>query len=270
MALTFLDKRQRNQKEKLLQVHDGYALAIKGRDDGHLTIDGDTIDYQFDINSDFEKLFDEQHDKFQLFTTKNNYTLEYAVSYDETKLLDLVNESELVAGSDSYPIVKPQSATVSYDETKQQYVCVDEVAGNKIITDSLFGAITDALTKAQTNLDITDGEKYPDIYKAPKITSDDKELQTALSLSNNAALRYIVWNMGEGVKEQITPTEISQWITYKNGKIKYDNDAIAKWVEDFCLKYKTVGKTRTIKSHNKKPVKIYGGDYGCSLIMKKP
>lgn len=75
--------------------------------------------------------------------------------------------------------------------------------------------------------------------------------------------------MGEGVKEQITPTEISQWITYKNGKIKYDNEAIADWVENFCLKYKTVGKTRTIKSHNKKPVKIYGGIMVGSLIMKK-
>ena len=256
-------------KEKLLQVHDGYALAIKGRDNGRLTIDGDAIDYQFDINSDFEKLFKEQHNEFHLFTSKNNYTLEYSVSYNETKLSELVNESDLVAGSDSYPIVKPQSASVSYDETKQQYVCVDEVPGNKIIPDALLDAITDALTKAQTNLDITDDKKYPELYKNPKIKSDDAELQTALSLSNSAALRYIVWNMGEGVKEQITPAEISQWITYKNGRIKYDNDAIADWVENFCLKYKTVGKTRTIKSHNKKPVKIYGGDYGWQLDYEK-
>jgi lipoprotein-anchoring transpeptidase ErfK/SrfK len=256
-------------RKKLLQVHDGYALTIKGREEGHLTIDGDTIDYQFDINSDFEKLFNEQHDQFHLFVSRNNYTLEYAISYDESKLSDLINQSDLVAGSESYPILKPQSATVSYDEAKQQYVCVDEILGNKIISNSLYQAVTDALKKAQSNLDITDSKKYPTIYKAPKITSDNEELQTALSLSNSAALRYIEWNMGEGVKEQITPTEISQWITYKNGKIKYDNEAIADWVENFCLKYKTVGKTRTIKSHNKKPVKIYGGDYGWQLDYEK-
>lgn len=256
-------------KKRLLQVHDGYSLAISGRNNGHLTIDGDAINYQFDINSDFEKLFDEQHKSFQLFSPKNNYTMEYSVSYDEAALSELINDSELVTGSGNYPIEKPKSATVSYDETKQQYVCVDEVPGNKIIPDALFDAITDTLKKGQTNLDITNGDKYPDIYKAPQITSDDEELQTALSLSNQAALRYIVWNMGEGVKEQITPTEISQWITYKNGKIKYDNKAIAEWVETFCLKYKTVGKTRTIKSHNKKPVKIYGGDYGWQLDYEK-
>lgn len=256
-------------KKRLLQVHENYALAIKGRDNGSLTIDGNSIDYQFDINSDFEKLFDEQHDKFHLFTSKYNYSLEYSISYDETKLTDMVGKSDLVAGSSSYPIVKPKSATVSYDESKQQYVCVEEVIGNKIIRNSLMTAITNALKKAQTNINIADEENYPDIYQKPKVTSDDEELQTALSLSNNAAIRYITWNMGEGVKEQITPTEISQWITYKNGKIKYDNEAISDWIESFCLKYKTVGKTRTIKSHNGKPVKIVGGDYGWQLDYEK-
>lgn len=118
-------------------------------------------------------------------------------------------------------------------------------------------------------MDLTDEKTYPGVYKTPKITSEDEELKTALSTCNNAAIRFIKWNMGEGVTEQITPEEISQWITYKNGKVKYDKEAISDWVEAFCLKYKTVGKTRTIKDHNGKNVKIYGGDYGWQMDYEK-
>lgn len=256
-------------KDKLIQTRKDYALAIKGRDNGSLTIDGDAIDFQFSINSDFDRLFEEQHNSIFLFPTKNDYTLDFSVAYDESKLANLVKQSDMVAGSSNYSIVSPKAATVSYNEETEQYVCVEEVKGNKIIPDALIAAITDRLKKAQTNLDITDEESYPDIYQTPKVTADDKDLQKTLSRCNNAALRYIVWDMGEGVKEQITPAEISQWITYKNDKIIYDNKAVEDWVEAFCLKYKTVGKTRTIKSHNKKTVKIYGGDYGWQIDYKK-
>lgn len=252
-------------KAKLKEKYSDYALAIKGRENGSLTISGDEIDYQFDISADFDKLYETQHDHFKLFSAKNDYTLDFAISYDAAKLSDIVLQSDLVAGSDSYPITAPKAASVQYSKEKQQYICVEEIKGNKIIPDALLTAIDDCLRQARTNLDITDEKEYPDIYKTPKLTSNDDELQNALTLCNNAALRYITWNMGEGVKEQITPTEISKWITYKNGKIKYDNDAITDWVEGFCLKYKTVGKNRKIKAHNGKTVTIVGGDYGWQL-----
>ena len=48
---------------------------------------------------------------------------------------------------------------------------------------------------------------------------------------------------------------------------------MSKWIEPFCLKYKTEGKTRTLTAHNGKKVKVEGGDYGWRLdydgIMKQ-
>lgn len=256
-------------KKNLIQAHNNYTLTIKARNNGSMTIDDDAINYRFGIGSDFDDIFSEQHNQFHLFSSKNNYTINFDVSYNQKKLSKLLKESELITGSSSYPIVKPRAATVSYSEEKQQYVCVQEINGNKLLSAAFLATVEDTLKKAETTLDLTDEKKHPDVYKAPKLTSDDEELQTALKLSNNAALRYVTWNMGEGVKEEITPAEISQWITYKNGKIKYDNEAISDWIESFCLKYKTVGKTRTITSHNKKRIKIYGGDYGWQLDYEK-
>lgn len=256
-------------KETIIQSHTNYKLVINARENGSFTITADSIHYRFEISSDFDALYEEQHTLSPLFSTQNKYTINYDVTYDRTVLSELVAHSELITGGRTYPITNPKSATVLYSQANQQYICVKEVTGNKIILNNFMTAIENSLKKADAILDITDEETYPKIYKAPKLTSDSEELQTALKLSNYAALRFITWNIGEGVKEQITPTEISQWITYKNGKIKYDNDAISDWVEAFCLKYKTVGNTRTIKSHNGKKVKIKGGDYGWQLNYAK-
>lgn len=130
---------------------------------------------------------------------------------------------------------------------------MDEVKGNKIVTDKLLDAIDECLRQAQTALDITDENKYPGLYETATSSADKAELDKMLKACNNAALRYITWTMENGVKEQITPAKISKWITYKNGKIKYKKEAIEKWVENFCLKYKTVGIDRKVKTHNKKP-----------------
>lgn len=256
-------------KKNLENTYRNYALVIKGRDNGTLTVNGDDIDYSFQISSNFDQLFQKQHKTFSLFAGKNTYDLEFDVTYDARKLRRLLRQSDLVAGSDSYQITAPKAATVTYSDEKKQYVCVKEVKGNKIRVKALLTAVEDAIHDAKTTLDITNEKTYPDVYKAPLVSSDDDKLQTAVSVCNNAAVRYITWNMGEGVKEQITPSDISKWINYKDGKIKYDQDAISDWVEAFCLKYKTVGKNRKIKAHNGKTVTIVGGDYGWQIDFDK-
>lgn len=256
-------------KKNLEKDFADYALTIKGRDNGNLVIDGKDIEYKFSINTEISSLYDKQHESFRLFSKKNKYTTKFDISYDENKLINAVTTSDMVAGSEDYTITAPKSATVKYSSEKQQYICQEEVKGNKIMADNLLSAIKSAMEKGETTLDLTDENAYPDVYKAPKYTSKSEQITTQLQVCNNTALRYITWNMGKGNVEQITPVEISKWITFKNGKIKYDNTAVEEWVEAFCLKYKTVGKTRKIKSHSGKTVKIVGGDYGWQLDYEK-
>lgn len=256
-------------KEKLKQKYSNYALLIKGRENGSLTINGEDIDYQFDISSNYDQLYETQHQAFRLFPATNHYTLDFAVSYDKEKLSELILQSDFVAGGDNYKIIAPKAATVKFSKEKQQYVYVDKIDGNKIIADSLLDAIDESLRQVQTNMDITDETKYPDMYEAASSETDETKLQEMLEACNNAALRYITWTMENGKKEQITPAKISKWITYKNGKIKYNTTAIANWVEKFCLKYKTVGINRKIKAHNGKTVTVKGGDYGWQLDYDK-
>ena len=262
-------------KKTILSKLEGYGLTISGRDEGKLTISGNDIDFELKINKEFDELFDNAHDSSPLFSGKNELTVNYDVDYDEEKLEKLVKKSDMVSGSEDYEIVKPKSAYVKYSSEKLQYECQKEVMGNTIIKSALLAGVKDALSKGETTLDINDTAEKPsshvvkDIYKAPKVTSDSPELQKQLAACNSTALRFVVWNMGKGVTEQITPKEISSWIRYREGKVKYDWDAVSDWVEEFCKKYKTVGIDRKVKMHNGKTVTVKGGDYGWQIDYEK-
>lgn len=255
-------------RETIIQQYADYGLDISGRGYGTLFFRGDEIDYNFDTGESFEQAFQDQHQQLSLISQDKSFVIDYDVTYSPDKLKDLVKNSELVKGGNIFHIQKPESAYVEYSEEKQQYVMVEEVPGNKIKVPVFLSVLDEVLLQAQTELDLTE-EKYSEVYKTPKKTTEDKELQKELTACNNAALRFIEWNMEEGVKESITPLEMSQWIHYKDGEIEYDTEAIKEWVESFCLKYKTVGKTRIIKSHTGKEVEIKGGDYGWQLNYEK-
>lgn len=248
--------------EKKLQ---DYSLSITGRDGGSLVIDKENIDLTISFHQQFDEIFQKEHAESFFLAGGEAYTINYDVTYDENKLTQFIEDSKIVQGDDDYKIVKPKSARVIFSKEKNQYECVPEVPGNQLDVNRFQEVVREALLRAETQIDISNAEKYPDVYKPVKVTSDNESLQADLKACNGAALRYIVWNMGEGVKEKITPLQISKWITCEDGKIKYDDEKISDWVEKICLKYKTVGKTRKVRMHNKKMVKVVGGDYGWQI-----
>lgn len=256
-------------REQLRSRYKDYSLSIRGRDNGALTISGSDIDFVFDFGEEFDAAWKEQHSEFQLFPKKHNYDISYNVTYDNQKLHTVVQQSELYAGSDEYSIVSPKNASVAYSKKKHQYICKEERLGNTLLLDPFLNVLHQALRHAAVSVSLTEENVESEVYEAPAITSESDILQQRLKLCNYAVVRYITWNLGSGVKEVITPNEISKWIRVGNDKITYKKTKIENWLEKLCLKYKTVGKTRKVKVHTKKIVKIVGGDYGWQLDYEK-
>lgn len=269
-----------SSKQIILSKQNGYTLTVQGRDGQTLEIDGDAIEYSMSIGDDFDECFKKQHENFVLFAPQGKYEIKYNVTYNKDKLYKIIEKSEMVKGSKEYKLRKPESAYVGFSEIDQKFTVVKEVLGNKIVKENLEKAVEDALGKAETVLNINDGgdsgdasgdgELVKDIYKAPKVTKEDKELNEQMEISNETALRYVVWKLGDGVNEMITPANIANWTKYKDGKIKYNWKKVESWVEKFCLKYKTVGETRKVKMVSSgRTVKVNGGDYGWQLNYDK-
>ncbi len=259
----------KESKKMLLDKMGNYALTIKGRENGFLTINGEEISFLFSLTNDFDKLFEQQHEHFSLFPGQDNFSARCDISYDEKKLLKILKKSDLKKGSMSYPIVKPKSAKVKFSKKKDKFICTKEVEGNKLVFKNFFAAVKETIEAGEINLDITDTEKYPDMYRRPRITSDDPQLKEKKRALNYAALRYVIWNMGKGVTEQITLAKLAKWCSYENGTVTFNDQKISDWVEAFCKKYKTTDKKRLVKMHDNRLVLVEPGDYGWQIDYER-
>ena len=90
-----------------------------------------------------------------------------------------------------------------------------------------------------------------------------------MNACNAVALRWVTWTIHKGVQESATLRISASWITYNNGKVVLDNQAMRDWMEKLCLKYKTLGGTRKFKVTQGKMIKLSGGDYGWQLDYEK-
>lgn len=262
-------KTLQESKKLILDKIGHYSLKVEGRDGGEMTIDGDDIDYEISFDKSFRNVFKKQHRSLTLPFMHYSYGAVGEASYDRDEVEDLLNDSELVQGSSSYKITKPQDAKIVYSEKKNQFVIKKEEKGNTLNVSKTMQALCKALDASQTTLNLSNESKYPDVYQQPDVTSDDSELNDEIPLYNNAGIRFLKWKIHGNVTVTVGPDEISDWLEYSDGKVTYDKDKLEDCIEKICLKYKTVGSNRTIKSHTGEKITIVGGDYGWQIDYEK-
>ena len=242
---------------------DDYVLHITGRDGAVLDILSSEIDLKADVTDTLKKIYEEEQKGFFVFNfKKHEYEEPFEVTYDEEKLEQLLRTSVLVKGDSTFKIKKPKSAYVEYSKEAGYGEIVPEDLGNTIIKSELSKVVANTLSCMEDKLNLTE-EKYADVYKKPKYTSEDEKIKEEQKAYNAYLLNWVSWDMGEGVTETIEPEDIKDWLSItKKGKVKFNKTAMSEWVEKFCLKYKTEGTTREFTTHDKKKIKVEGGDYG--------
>ena len=255
-------------REKIAKKVDNYQLEIIGKNNVSFKINGKDIDlkatYEKNLKKGFSKHFDDRS-LFGIFAN-HDYEIDLKISYNQDTLKKLINDSILINGSDDYKIEESIPDHVVYDEKTQTGKIVEGVNGNKLDPEEFRLVIKNALKNIQTKIDLTDKESYPDVYEK----STNKNIEKQLFTYNNYLLNWISWDMGEGVTETITPNDIKDWLVADDsGKVTLDKDEVDDWVEDFCLKYKTVGKKRHFTTHTGQVIEISGGDYGWRLDYDK-
>lgn len=249
-----------------------YALEIVGKDKISFKINGKDIDLAVDFESNLKKDFISHKNNRSIFGIFSNHSHEINlnVSYDQDKIEELINESILIKGSKTYEIKKSVSAHIEYDNETKSGKIVDEIEGNELDLKKFNSLVKETLNKITPKIYLNDNKKYPGIYKKCSDEVDEKKLKEQLEIYNNYLLNWITWDMGEGVTETITPENIKDWIKIdEENKVTIDKDSMGEWIEDFCLKYKTVGKKRNFTTHSGQVIEISGGDYGWRLDYEK-
>lgn len=241
-----------------------YILKIKGRNEGELDIESSTIDLKADFENVVDECFEQNHQgiTFMNILISTHYENNADIQYNEEKVKQLINTSYLITGSDKYKIEAPVNSRVEYDKKKKSGVIVKEDQGNQINQKKIYKI----LDKHIKNLSITVDLDQESAYIIPSITSDSQIVQKQLKTYNQYLLNWIEWDMGENHYETITPNHIKNWIVIKDdGSVDIDKEKLSEWIEKFCLKYKTVGITRSFKSHTGAMIEVSGGDYGWQM-----
>ena len=252
---------------------DSYELTIKGRSDGTMKISGKDIDLALTGEDEIRDIYDKQHESSILTSIfgREDGEADQLISYSRDKIAEAVAESDLVTGNNGYKITKPENATVVYSSGKRSGVVKKEVEGNQLDQKKFTEAVADMVEELETEMDITDTETFPDVYKEPTLREGDDKLKTMQDTYNQYLLHWIQWKMGDNVTETLTPDTIKDCIVVdtKNESVKISQSKLEEWIETFCLKYKTQGIARNFKTHSGKTIQISGGDYGWRLDYDK-
>jgi lipoprotein-anchoring transpeptidase ErfK/SrfK/flagellar basal body-associated protein FliL len=252
-------------KQKLDETYNNYSLTIRGRDEMVSTVLKDDIDLEVDAEKYIDEAFNKQHETFYIFAffSPQELVMEPDVSYSEEKLADVLDKSEIVAGSASHSIIAPVNALAKFSDEKGYFMVQPEVEGNKVQTEKLDEAVKNAISILASEINLED---YDDMFYAPEIRQDDENLVKTCEAYNSVALHWITWKLTDSVKISLTPQDVKAWYDLdENYNATLNQQAVQDWVENFCLKYKSVGKTRNFKTHTGSVVQVSGGDYGWQM-----
>lgn len=259
-------------KEKLQKAVDNYSLAITGQGKQKFTVDGKDVDLTADFADNLKQYYEQQQKGLSILGIfgGEDHEIDLKITYNQDKLQKLVNNTVLITGSDEYQLVPSSNAHIEYDETTKSGKMIKATVGNELNIDKFNELIVSAMNSLTTQIDLTDQEKYGEVYQQPLANISDKQLETMLNTYNSYLLNWITWNMGENKTETLSPEEIKNWLSCnEQGEIVLDQQGLSDWIEEMCLKYKTVGKARDFTTHNGTVIKISGGDYGWRLDYDK-
>ena len=240
-----------------------HVLVIKGRNNAKYELRGADIDLNANYEKQVEDCFKKTHGLFSFYKiiSGEDFDVNFDVSYNKEAFKNNLSQSFLITG-DNYTITAPVDAHVEYDKAAKSGKIIKEKQGNQLDQDKFYSYVEKSIQQLKTKVNLDKAN----VYLKPKYVQTDKEVLNELSQYNNYLCRWVRFDMGEKHYETISPKEIKDWIVIgDDASVSIDQEKMAQWVEKFCLKYKTVGKTRKFKSHTGEVLEVSGGDYGWQI-----
>ena len=240
-----------------------HVLVIKGRNNAKYELRGTDIDLNANYEKQVENCFKKTHGIFSFYKiiSGEDFDVNFDVSYNKKAFKNNLSQSFLITG-DQYTITAPESAHVEYDKKTQSGKIVKEKQGNQLNQEKFYSYVEKSIKQLKTNIDLDKAN----IYLKPKYTQNDSAIIKELNQNNNYLYRWIRYDMTEKHYETVTPKDIKNWLVINDdATVSIDQEKMSQWVEKFCLKYKTVGKTRKFKSHTGEVLEVSGGDYGWQI-----
>lgn len=241
-------------EEKLRAEAEDYLLAVHDREDRVAYISAEAINYHYESDGSVVKLMEAQN--AMLWPTviggSHDYTVEMATTYDEGKLVDLVEAMDCFKEEN---IQAPEDAYLEY--TENGYEIIPEKKGNQPLKEQIMLDVKEAIDAREAVLNLDD-----DDYAKPNVTADDPKLAQKLEVAEKYRNMSITYEI-DGYDQVLEGETILSWITIKDDlSVKVDEDMAASYAQQLASKYNTYADVREFKTSLGNTISIGGGDYG--------
>jgi len=239
-----------------------YTLNIRESGGRNEQIRADEIGLKYNTDGQFKALKDKQNSYkwiLAVFDTQDCKMIE-GVKYNKDLLKKRVDK---LACFDSANIIEPKNPTFRY--TKNGYIIVREVNGNKVNKDVLYDHVAGAILKEKTTIEL----ESINCYVKPKYTLNSKKIIDTKNEINKYVFSKITYNFGKD-KELLDGSTINKWLTVDdNLEVTFNEKGVKNYIDVISTKYNTIGKSRNFVTSSGKTINIGGGDYGWSINKVK-
>lgn len=213
--------------------------------------------------AEFEKALAEQNEYAWIgaIFVPRDYESKVVVSYDEDKFGNILSNLKDVVDENA---TKTEDAKVTFADGKN-FEIKKEVYGTEVDKDSLSKVAKTAVMTLDPNVDL----KKDKCYVQPKITSKNDNLVSACKEMNNKINLSFVYEVGNETEKVSKETLASFFKNDENGKVSFDDEAIAAFVKEMAAKYDTAGKPKTLVTYTGATVTVPGGSYGWKIDREK-
>lgn len=148
--------------------------------------------------------------------------------------------------------VRPKDAYIDPENME----VVHEVEGNLILIDSVVSTVASSISENRFRAVLDDRN-----YSHPRIRSYDPRIISTLKSFDRLTNRSITIDVANGIKEEIVPAQLKEWITYDGSRFVFDDAAINEFADSLSSRYTTYGTLRSFTTYYGSVVSVGNGYY---------
>ena len=231
-----------------------YVLKIKELDRKEKITAAD-VQLEYVDDGKIDELMEKQEEGKWLFhlAGSESFDINAGTKYNEEKANEKIASLECFKEEN---VTKPQDATLK--DENNVFSIQAEVEGNEVNIEKLTKAVTDALKKGETSIDIVKN----DCYNHPTVFRNDETLKARMDKWNEYMRVNVTYAFGDNI-ETVNGDTVKPNVVDDGTNVELPTDWIRTLVYDWGQKYDTFGLARPFTTHSGEEVMIEeGGDYG--------
>lgn len=226
-----------------------FTITAVGKDEKEAIIPSDSISYSIDIPKD-ARLNQNAFAWPAAFFSKDEYTVDYKPSWNDKKLTELLENSDLFKN-----VQEPINATI--EKVDGTYQVIPQVYGNSLDMDKMKDSVIKHFVALEDKIELNEE------YKQPSVTKGNEALDANAAKLNTWNTTELTFDLGEN-KEVLTGDDLIALLDKENG-YEPDQTKLRDYVKNLAIKYDTLGTDRTFNATGVGEVTVKGGIYGWQM-----